>query len=113
MPSGLAWRADKPGSPPKTGSQGRAQPPDRVPPESDLGPDAGRIANRNRDLESRSCIPCHSHGISEAWITSGTPSLPTERMARSTSFNPNLCVVISSSGKRFDAICSSASSQAL
>ena len=30
----------------------------------------------------------HIHGISEAWITSGTPSPPTERMARSTSFSP-------------------------
>ena len=117
--------------------------------QRDLRPDAGRIADGNRDLDlgQTSLTPSwpglsrrihvflalqskrrmagiepghdversafYSHGISEAWITSGTPSLPTERMARSTSFKPNLCVVISSSGKRFDAICSSASSQAL
>ncbi len=54
----------------------------------------------------------HSHGISEAWMTPGTPWLPTERMARSTSFRPKRCVVISSRGKRFEAICSRASSQA-
>ncbi len=55
----------------------------------------------------------HSHGSSEAWITSGRPSPPTERMARSTSFNPKRWVVTSSSGKRFEANCASASSQAL
>ena len=55
----------------------------------------------------------HNHGISEAWITSGTPLPPTERMARSTSLSPNLWVVTSSSGKRLEASCSSASSQAL
>src|SRR6266852_9178548 len=52
-------------------------------------------------------------GMSEAWITSGTPCPPTERMARSTSFNPNLWVVTFSSGKRLDASCARASSQAL
>src|SRR5580693_1242694 len=36
-------------------------------------------------------------------MTSGRPSPPTERMARSTSSSPNRCVVTSSSGKRFDA----------
>ena len=57
----------------------------------------------------------HSHGISEAWITSGTPPglLPTERMARSTSLRPKRWVVIFSSGKRLEAICCKASSQAL
>ncbi len=53
------------------------------------------------------------HGISDAWITSGTPSSPTERMARSTSLSPKRWVVTSSSGKRFEASCASASSQAL
>ena len=55
----------------------------------------------------------YSHGISEAWITSGTPWPPTERMARSTSFSPKRWVVTFSSGKRFEASCASASSQAL
>src|SRR6516165_3537422 len=55
----------------------------------------------------------HSHGISEAWITSATPSPPTERMARSTSSSPKRWVVISSSGKRLEASCAKASSQAL
>ena len=54
----------------------------------------------------------YSHGINEAWITSLTPSPPTERMARSTSLSPNLWVVTSSSGKRWEASCASASSQA-
>ena len=45
------------------------------------------------------------HGSSDAWITSGTPYPPTDLIARSTSFNPNLCVVIFSSGNRLDAIC--------
>ncbi len=58
-------------------------------------------------------LDVHNHGISDAWITSGTPLPPTERMARSTSLSPNLCVVIISSGKRLEASCSSASSQAL
>ena len=52
-------------------------------------------------------------GISEAWMTSGTPSPPTDLMARSTSFNPNRCVVTSSNGNRLDASCASANSQAL
>src|SRR5262249_38192954 len=54
----------------------------------------------------------HSHGISEAWITSLTPSPPTERIARSTSLRPKRCVVTSSTGKRLEAICARASSQA-
>src|SRR5215471_17306770 len=54
-----------------------------------------------------------SQGISEAWITSATPSPPTERMARSTSSNPKRWVVISSSGKRLEASWAKASSQAL
>ena len=54
-----------------------------------------------------------SHGISEAWITSATPSPPTERMARSTSSSPKRWVVINSSGKRLEASCAKASSQAL
>ena len=32
----------------------------------------------------------HFQGMSEAWITSGTPWPPTDRMARSTSFSPKL-----------------------
>src|SRR5437762_3065025 len=78
--------------------------------EADLRPNAGRIASGNDDLGS--CArhgDAYSHGISEAWITSGTPSPPTDLMARSTSFNPNRCVVTSSSGKRFEASCANAS----
>ncbi len=63
-----------------------------------------------------SCPPggsAHVHGMSEAWITSGTPSPPTDLMARSTSLSPKRWVVTSSSGKRFEASCASASSQAL
>src|SRR5437660_11941742 len=52
------------------------------------------------------------HGISEAWITSGTPLPPTDLMARSTSFKGKRCVVIFSSGKRFEAIWCNASSHA-
>src|SRR5262249_41400058 len=52
-------------------------------------------------------------GIRDAWITSGTPWPPTERIARPTSFNPKAWVVIFSSGKRLEASCCSASSQAL
>src|SRR4051812_18133362 len=54
----------------------------------------------------------YSHGMSEAWITSGTPCPPTDLIARSTSFRPKRWVVIFSSGKRFDANCASASSHA-
>ena len=46
-------------------------------------------------------------------MTSGTPWPLTDLMARSTSLSPNLWVVILSSGKRRDASCASASSQAL
>src|SRR5581483_10567330 len=53
-----------------------------------------------------------SHGMSEAWITSGTPFPPTERIARSTSLSPKRCVVTFSSGKRRDASCARASSHA-
>src|SRR5262249_23578743 len=74
--------------------------------EADLRPDPRGIAGGDSDFRF------YSHGINEAWITSGTPSPPTERMARSTSFSPNRWVVTSSSGKRLDASCSSASSQA-
>src|SRR5690242_6854603 len=52
-------------------------------------------------------------GMREAWITSGTPWPPTERMARSTSYSPNACVVIFSRGNRLEASCCRASSQAL
>src|SRR5258707_13519796 len=55
----------------------------------------------------------YSHGISEAWITSGTPWPPTDLIARSTSFKPNRCVVTFSTGKRLDASCATATSQAL
>src|SRR5262249_57453367 len=55
----------------------------------------------------------YSHGMSEAWITSGTPWPPTDLMARSTSLSPNLWVVTFSNGKRFEASCASASSHAL
>ena len=41
-------------------------------------------------------------------MTSGTPCPPTDRMAKSTSFKANRWVVMSSSGKRFDASCSRA-----
>ena len=81
------------------------------------GQDRDRNAHTGRDPVRLQCL-CrlfhlrYSHGISDAWITSGTPSLPTERIARSTSLRPNLCVVTFSSGKRFDASCASASSQA-
>ena len=78
--------------------------------EADLRADAGRIAHRDRDFDLAAHL--YSHGISEAWITSGTPSPPTALIALSTSFRPKRCVVTSSSGKRFDASCSSASSQA-
>ena len=47
----------------------------------------------------------YCHGISDAWITSGTPWPPTDLMARSTSFRPNVWVVTFSSGKRFEASC--------
>ena len=57
--------------------------------------------------------PVHSHGKSEAWITSGTPWPPTDLMARSTSLSPNLWVVTFSNGKRFEASCARASSHAL
>ena len=107
----LAWRSSKAGVADQDRLAGRAHGGIERGLERDLRPDAGRIADGNRDLDL--AAHAHSHGISEAWITSGTPSLPTERMARSTSFKPNRCVVISSSGKRFEAICSSASSQAL
>src|SRR4026209_160006 len=46
-------------------------------------------------------------------MTSCTPWPPTDLMARSTSFNPKVWVVTFSSGKRCDASCCSASSQAL
>src|SRR5262245_43638176 len=36
---------------------------------------------------------CYRHGMSDACITSATPCPPTERMARSTSLSPNVCVV--------------------
>src|SRR5437660_4681473 len=68
----------------------------------------GRAGRKNLRAARR-----HSHGISEAWITSGTPSPPTERMARSTSSSPKRWVVIRSSGKRLEASCAKASSQAL
>ena len=74
--------------------------------EADLRSDARRIARGDGD-------DCYCHGISDAWITSGTPWPPTDRMARSTSFSPKRWVVTFSSGKRFEASCSSASSQAL
>ena len=78
--------------------------------ETDLRADAGRIAHGDRDFDPAAHL--YSHGISEAWITSGTPSPPTALIALSTSFRPKRCVVTSSSGNRFDASCSSASSQA-
>src|SRR5215831_12897868 len=77
--------------------------------DADLRPNARRVAGRDRN----DGVGSHSHGISEAWITSGTPCPPTERMARSTSLRPNLWVVTRSSGKRLEASCASASSQAL
>ena len=87
--------------------------------DADLWPDAAGIAGGNGDpgfrpfpRHSFGRETTHSHGISEAWITSGTPWPPTDLMARSTSFSPNLWVVIFSSGKRRDASCASASSQA-
>src|SRR5262249_238895 len=58
-------------------------------------------------------IAFHSHGMREAWITSGTPWPPTDLMARSTSLSLNLWVVTLSNGKRFEASCASASSHAL
>src|SRR5262249_15285614 len=57
--------------------------------------------------------PVYSHGMSEAWITSGTPWPPTDLRARSTSLSPNLWVVTFSNGKRFEASCARASSHAL
>src|SRR5262249_24134907 len=61
-------------------------------------------------LRERAVYP---HGMSEAWITSGTPWPPTDLMARSTSLSPNLWVVTFSNGNRFEASCASASSHAL
>src|SRR5262245_60419078 len=92
--------------------------------EADLRPDAGGVAGCDGDFRliahARARLRLHGdgslpycHGISEAWITSGTPSPPTDLMARSTSLNPNLWVVTFSSGKRLDASCAKASSQAL
>ena len=54
-------------------------------------------------------LPRHQRGVDHV---GHAPWPPTERMARSTSFRPKRCVVTFSSGKRFEAICSSASSQA-
>ena len=71
-----------------------------------------RCFERGRSIAS-SGRPNYCQGISDAWITSGTPSPPTDLMARSTSFSPNLWVVTFSSGKRLEASCASASSQAL
>src|SRR6516165_3072521 len=78
-------------------------------PEADLWSDARRIArgDGNSRLVAHAWTPVlyiggterlrerpvHSHGKSEAWITSGTPWPPTDLMARSTSLSPNLWVV--------------------
>ena len=75
--------------------------------ERDLRADAARVAGGDRDARG------HFQGSREAWITSGTPWPPTDLMARSTSLSPKRWVVILSSGKRFDASCCRASSQAL
>src|SRR5688500_684478 len=74
--------------------------------DRDLGTDAARIAGGDGDFG------LHCQGMSEAWITSGTPCPPTDLIARSTSFRPKRWVVTFSSAKRFEASCCSASSQA-
>src|SRR5215813_13218953 len=97
--------------------------------ETDLRSDARRIArgNGNSRFIAHAWTPVfyiggaermreravYSHGMSEAWITSGTPWPPTDLMARSTSLSPNLWVVTFSNGKRFEASCARASSHAL
>src|SRR5947209_17289235 len=97
--------------------------------ETDLRSDARRITrgNGNSRFVAHAWTPVfhiggaermreggfYSQGMSDAWITSGTPWPPTDLMARSTSLSPNLWVVIFSSGKRFEASCASASSHAL
>ena len=111
IPHALAWRSSKAGSQTRIGSQAARTAGSSAAFSAISGPMPAGSPTGIAILML--AAHAHSHGISEAWITSGTPSLPTERMARSTSFKPNLCVVISSSGKRFDAICSSASSHAL
>ena len=90
--------------------------------QADLRSDARGVSGGDGDFGfARSCsgrrsvlridrIGCGSNGIycqgiSEAWITSGTPWPPTDLMARSTSFSPNLWVVTFSSGKRLEASC--------
>src|SRR5205807_5999618 len=75
--------------------------------ERDLRANAARVAGGDRDACG------HFQGSREAWITSGTPWPPTDLMARSTSLSAKRCVVTFSSGKRLDASCCSASSQAL
>src|SRR5262249_57783632 len=77
--------------------------------ETDLRSDARRIArgNGNSRFIAHAWTPVfyiggaermreravYSQGMREAWITSGTPWPPTDLMARSTSFSPNLWVV--------------------
>src|SRR5216684_3126308 len=74
--------------------------------ERDLRADAARVAGGDRDARG------HFQGSREAWITSGTPWPPTDLMARSTSLSAKRWVVTLSSGKRLDASCCRASSQA-
>src|SRR5262249_23651963 len=97
--------------------------------EADLRSDARRIArgDGNSRFVAHAWTPVfyiggaermreravYSQGMSDAWITSGTPWPPTDLMARSTSLSPNLWVVTFSKGKRFEASCARASSQAL
>ncbi len=72
---------------------------------SELGFTHGRSSFPREPVLFAGVTVPYSHGMSEAWITSGTPWPPTDLMARSTSFSPNVWVVTFSSGKRFDASC--------
>src|SRR5262249_34051799 len=83
--------------------------------EADLRPEAGRSSRCNRDdrfFAPHVASADYFHGIRETWITSLAPSPPTDLIARSASLRPNVCVVTSSSGKRFEASCCNASSHA-
>ena len=108
----ISWRprsvSSSPGRSARASSPSRARPPSRC-----VGPLRTVADPRRVRLHRPRGSSAHFQGMSDAWITSGTPWPPTDLMARSTSFSPKVCVVTFSSGKRFEASCCSASSQAL
>lgn len=71
---------------------------------------AAWLAFRKNGVTGTAAVNDYSQGIKDAWITSFTPALPTERIARSTSFSPKRCVVIWSRLNRREANCCKASS---